>query len=118
DYVTKPFSPRELLARIRVALRRSAPPEPDPLKPILERARVTLTQTESKFLSALARQPGQLVPQKKLLEEIWGPNHLQDTHYLRILVSRLRKKLGPLNVGIGIATEPGLGYRLLLDESS
>jgi two-component system KDP operon response regulator KdpE len=130
DYVSKPFSPGELLARIKVALRRSASALESPsevlslggLRMDLQEHRlqtdrgqvIQVTQIEFRFLALLARHPGSLMLQKDLLLEIWGPNHSSDTHYLRILVSRLRKKLEPFAAGVSILTEPGLGYRLVV----
>ena len=131
DYVEKPFSPKELIARVKVALRRaglkSRPRESvfnvGKLLINLEQHRVncngepiSLTQTEFRFLVKLAMQPGSLVSQNDLLVEIWGPNHDQDTHYLRILVSKLRKKLKESVSTVKITTEAGLGYRLEVDQ--
>lgn len=128
DYVQKPFSPKELLARVKVALKRASQPKGTVAETILQVGDLTLdrfehrvsaagrsvnlTQTEFRFLLILACEPGRLIPQKRLLEEIWGPNHAQDTHYLRILVSRLRKKLAEAQSKVELVTEPGLGYRL------
>jgi two-component system KDP operon response regulator KdpE len=126
DYVTKPFEMGELLARIRAALRRSSAGEPD--QPIVETAaftvdlrahRVTtshgdvrLTPTEWHLLEVLVRHPGQLVTQRQLLAEVWGPAYGTETNYLRVYVSQLRRKLevdsrNPRH----IVTEPGVGYR-------
>jgi two-component system KDP operon response regulator KdpE len=132
DYITKPFSPRELLARIRVALRRAAADRKEPEQKVrIGRLLVDprpgtvqvegggslgLTVTEAKFVIILSRQAGSLVRQTTLLEEIWGPNHADDTHYLRILVSRLRKKLASHESGVRIVTESGLGYRMTVAE--
>ena len=129
DYVQKPFSTKELLARVRVAIKRvSQPKGADAASALLKvgdlvidrtEHRVTvgdqvasLTQTEFKFLSILAEEEGRLVSQKRLLQEVWGPNHSEDTHYLRILVSKLRKKLVVCGSGVVITTESGLGYRI------
>jgi two-component system KDP operon response regulator KdpE len=128
DYISKPFSPRELLARVRVALRRARKPHETNVPQLIQlgnleidrkehRVRVgqselALTQTEYKFLLTLALEPESLVSQKRLLEEVWGPNHVEDTHYLRILVSRLRKKVNTTDAQVTIMTEAGLGYRL------
>jgi two-component system KDP operon response regulator KdpE len=126
DYVTKPFEMGELLARVRAALRRSSAGEPD--QPIVEAAaftvdlrahRVTnplgevrLTPTEWHLLEVLVRHPGQLVTQRQLLAEVWGPSYGTETNYLRVYVSQLRRKLevdsrNPRH----IVTEPGVGYR-------
>lgn len=133
DYVQKPFSPKELLARVKVALRRiahsgtSVPPgavfqvgdlsvDRAEHRVIAERGQVlAMTQTEFRFFCILAENEGRLVPQSHLLEQVWGPNHSSDTHYLRILVSRLRKKLVEAQSRVELVTEPGLGYRLLAE---
>jgi two-component system KDP operon response regulator KdpE len=126
DYVTKPFEMGELLARIRAALRRSSAGGPD--QPIVEaaaftvdlrahrvttpRGEVRLTPTEWHLLEVLVRHPGQLVTQRQLLAEVWGPSYGTETNYLRVYVSQLRRKLevdsrNPRH----IVTEPGVGYR-------
>ncbi|MCC7345942.1 MAG: response regulator transcription factor, partial [Variibacter sp.] len=108
DYVTKPFGIEELMARIRALLRNArddagALPVYDDgvLRIDLARREVSvrgqpvfLTRKEFSLLSLLARQPGRLITQSQLLREMWGPTHAQDAHYLRILVSKLRQKLG------------------------
>jgi two-component system KDP operon response regulator KdpE len=126
DYITKPFGMDELLARVRAALRRAAPTEPD--QPIVETAafivdlrahRVTtpkgevrLTPTEWHLLEILIRHPGQLVTQRQLLAEVWGPGYSTETNYLRVYVSQLRRKLeyDPTHPQ-HLVTEPGIGYR-------
>lgn len=75
---------------------------------------VALTRKEFALLAMLARQPGRLVTQPQLLRELWGPTHQQDTHYLRILVGKLRHKLGEDAAAPRyILTEPGVGLRFL-----
>ncbi len=131
DYVTKPFSMEELMARLRAALRRDSrggqyqrvphrrlpcrpgrsyrpaadrrPSEPEP---------VHLTRTEWRMLEVLLRSAGQLVPARTLLTELWGPGAEDSTHYLRFHMARLRRKLEddpprPRH----LVTEPGMGYR-------
>lgn len=126
DYLTKPFGLPELLARIRVALRthksveatpvfRSGDLEIDLSKPEVKLGGtvVKLTSTELAILSRLVRGNGRLVSQDVLLKEVWGPRFTEETHYLRIYIGHLRKKLevdpsDPKH----IITEPGVGYRL------
>jgi len=128
DYVTKPFSVAELFARIRAVTRRSS--EPDVFEPvqlgrwivdlndhmILEPAaperQVHLTPIEWQLLQALVRHPGRLVSQRQLLEEVWGPTYVDQTHYLRQYVKALRHKLedDPTRPR-HLITEPGMGYR-------
>lgn len=129
DYVTKPFGVDELLARVRVHLRPAGQPqvdqhktaifEDDELTIDLSSRRITragqpvrLTPKEFALLQRLVSSPGQLVTQTRLLEEIWGPTHTDHTHYLRIVIGRLRQKLGddPTEQRY-IETEPGVGYR-------
>ncbi|WP_263146754.1 response regulator [Pseudomonas sp. RIT-PI-AD] len=128
DYVTKPFGIQEFLARVRVLLRPSGQAEPreaavvsGPLRVDFAQRRVTLagvevalTRKEYALLAILARQLGRVVTQHFLLKEIWGPSHLEDTHYLRVVIGHLRQKLDddPADPRL-IKTEPGVGYRLL-----
>jgi len=130
DYVTKPFGIGELLARIRVALRRaSRPPSGEVLK--LGRTQVDfekrsasrdgqaihLTPVEFKLLACLAKNLGLVVTHRQLLTEVWGPSHAKDTHYLRVYVRQLREKLEADAVQPAyLMTETGIGYRLLADE--
>jgi len=128
DYVTKPFSMTELSARIRVCLRHSinlkdTPVfEGGPLRIDFAKRSVTvndnlvkLTPTEFDLLKALARHPGRIVTQQQLLKEIWGPASLEQSHYLRIYIGQLRRKIekDPAVSGL-ILTEQGVGYRLNL----
>jgi two-component system, OmpR family, KDP operon response regulator KdpE len=126
DYVTKPFGMDELLARVRAALRRGSPPTPD--RATVETnsfivdlgahrvstgaGEIRLTPTEWHLLEVLVRHPGQLVTQRHLLQEVWGPAYGTETNYLRVYISQLRRKLehDPSNPR-HIITEPGVGYR-------
>ena len=127
DYVTKPFSMPELLARVRVALRHRPPEDGvDPavldvgdLRIDLARHRVwvadrqvELTPKEFAFLALLARWPGRVLTHRAILQEVWGPEYGHETHYLRVYASQLRKKLQDDPDRPRLATEPGVGYRL------
>jgi two-component system KDP operon response regulator KdpE len=128
DYVTKPFNLDELLARIRAVTRRhgdqAAPPTVD-----IGRFRVDLhhhtvhaidapdqtvhlTRTEWQLLEVLLRNPGMLVSQRRLLQEVWGPTYRSETQYLRQYMTHLRRKLEPDPARPRyLLTEPGMGYR-------
>ena len=129
DYVTKPFGVQELMARVRALLRTHAMPEGS-APPVyddgrlridlarrevtLEGAAVTLSRKEYALLALLVQHAGRVVTQPQLLREVWGPTHQEDTHYLRILVAKLRQKLGDDAASPRwIATEPGVGLRFL-----
>jgi two-component system KDP operon response regulator KdpE len=129
DYVTKPFGMDELLARIRAAVRRGVVAEE---APSVETAgftvdlagkevtlatsgeRVRLTPTEWHLLEVLARHEGKLVPQRQLLQDVWGPAYESETNYLRVYMAQLRRKLerDPAKPR-HLITEPGMGYRLV-----
>jgi two-component system KDP operon response regulator KdpE len=128
DYVTKPFNVDELLARIRAVTRRRAPDEPVTdvhigqyvvdlaNRTIHERDDATrtvrLTKTEWQLLEIFVRNPGKLVSQRQLLQEVWGPTYLNETHYLRQYLNQLRRKLEPDPARPRhLLTEPGMGYR-------
>jgi len=127
DYVTKPFGMAELLARSKVVLRRKARATTgdsviriQELKidlaarnVFLDDERLTLTPKEYRLLQILAQYPGNVVTHQELLKEIWGLPHINDTHYLRIVVRKLRQKIesDPNHPRI-LLTELGVGYRL------
>ncbi|WP_405280609.1 response regulator [Cobetia sp. Ld8] len=129
DYITKPFGIQELLARVRAVLRQrrivsqvdiSQRLQAGELIIDLETRRVTLsdcpiklTPKEYAVLTMLTEHPGRVITQTQLLKQIWGPIHVADTHYLRIVISKLRHKLGDSSDNPQfIQTEPGVGYRL------
>ena len=127
DYLVKPFSLTELLARIRVALRHSVNLQDDttfkhgPLeidfgkrKVWIAEEEVHLTATEFDLLKALVSHAGKIVTQSHLLSEVWGPHAIEQSHYLRIYVSQLRRKLEDKDPGLRgfIITDPGVGYRI------
>ena len=126
DYVTKPFGMGELLARLRAALRRSAPGETAPIVETeafridLAAKRVVgatgedvrLTPTEWGIVEVLARHPGRLVSQQQLLREVWGPQYATETNYLRVYLAQIRRKLEPdPSQPRYFITEPRMGYR-------
>jgi two-component system KDP operon response regulator KdpE len=128
DYVTKPFGIQELMARLRVLLRQGAkggqadaPVRYDDgslaidlarREVLLDGAPVALTRKEFAVLSLLVRHPGRVVSQQQILREVWGATHTQDTHYLRIVMGKLRLKLGDdPSTPRWLKTEPGVGYR-------
>lgn len=132
DYVTKPFSIEEFLARIRAQVRDHMKPD----SPVilddghlqinlgkrwvsLAGERVDLTPKEYAVLAKLAQAPNCVITQTQLLQEIWGPVHKDNSHYLRNVVSHLRQKLGddPAEP-FYLRTEAGVGYRLMFQESS
>ena len=127
DYVTKPFSMNELLARVRAALRRAATPE-EPDTPLIELGdfridlntrsvrvkdrEVHLTPKEFDLLLHLAKNAGRVVTHRALLAAVWGENSVQQPEYLRVFVGHLRKKLEPdADTPRYILTEPWVGYR-------
>jgi two-component system KDP operon response regulator KdpE len=126
DYVTKPFSVDELLARLRAVLRRStSPAEPvivvgDLRIDVAERAvtvsgaRVKLSPHEFDLLRVLAQSQGKLLTHKMLLREVWGPAYQVEAHYLHVYVSHLRRKIEPdPSSPRYLLTEPGAGYRIV-----
>ena len=130
DYLTKPFGIDELMARIRVVLRRTVSATTDPvfqtggLVVDLGRRRVTvdgrevsLTPTEYDLLRALVRYAGKVLTHRHLLTEVWGVAYQTETQLLRVNISNLRRKIEPNPARpIYVITEPGVGYRLRLEE--
>lgn len=130
DYMTKPFGTKELLARMRAVLRRASTDQPEPtvlrfdgLEIDLARQLVSLsgkpihlTPTEYRLLEAMATNPGKLMTHRMLLQRVWGPGYGTESNYLRLYVRQLRQKLldDPARPK-WITTEPGLGYRWLLE---
>jgi two-component system KDP operon response regulator KdpE len=126
DYLTKPFGAAELMARIRVALRRAPQPEPDAafssddLHVDLARRIVSvdgretnLTPTEYDILRTLVQHAGKVLTHRQLLRTVWGPAYEGETHLLRVNVSTLRRKIEKDPVKPRhVITEPGVGYRL------
>jgi two-component system KDP operon response regulator KdpE len=127
DYVTKPFSADELLARIRALSRRTPTASDEPVVTFGEvsvnlaarvvtraGASVRLTPTEWRLLEVLVRNRDKLVTRETLLTEVWGPQYTTDTGYLRLYLSQLRKKLEPMpSVPRYLLTEAGMGYRFV-----
>jgi two-component system KDP operon response regulator KdpE len=124
DYVTKPFSPRELVARLRAALRRAQPQRDDPVlraEPLaldlaahevrVDGAAVHLTPIEFRLLKALMTNRGRLLTHRALLTEVWGPAYGDDVPTLRTHMANLRRKVEPEGAPRHIRTEPGVGYR-------
>jgi two-component system KDP operon response regulator KdpE len=131
DYVTKPFGMDELLARLRAAVRRTAPGPDEPVVATrdftvdLAAKRVTrcangdaspadvrLTPTEWQLLEILVRNRGRLVSQRQLLQDVWGPAYESESNYLRVYMAQLRRKLEPEpSRPRYLLTEPGMGYR-------
>ncbi|HET6149552.1 MAG TPA: response regulator [Polyangia bacterium] len=126
DYLTKPFGVNELLARMRAALRRASQPSGAPVIEIgalridLARREVTLgerelhlTPNEYRILALLARNPGKVLTHRQILKEVWGPTHVGETHYLRVYMAQLRRKIeaDPARPEL-LITEPSVGYRM------
>ena len=128
DYIEKPFGTDELLARIRVALRHAAGTSraQDAIFTLgdlqVDQARrrvhvdakeVHLTPIEYRLLTTMVRHAGKVLTHRQLLREVWGPNHVEDAHYLRVFMAALRRKLerDPAQPRY-LLTEPGVGYRL------
>lgn len=130
DYLTKPFGVGELTARIRVALRhRKTTETPEPVFEAFgvrvdlagrhvfrDNVEIHLTPNEYKLLAMLIRHSGMVLTHRQLLQEVWGPAYLDESHYLRVYMGQLRQKLeeNPANPRM-LTTEPGVGYRLRME---
>ena len=128
DYLTKPFDHRELLARLRALLRR-ATTEPGPPGPeivagdlamnpatrevLVADREVRLTPTEYRLLELLVRHRGTVLPHRYLLERVWGPAYAGDTHYLKVFVGRLHRKIDVPGMPRYVRSERGIGYRFV-----
>jgi len=127
DYVTKPFSPGELLARVRTAMRRAQPENANSAfrsgdvevnlatRAVLKNGKeVKLTATEYSLLKLFVQHAGKVLLHRQILREVWGSNYEEQTHYLRVYMAHLREKLenNPAKPELFI-TESGIGYRLL-----
>lgn len=126
DYVTKPFSIGELLARVRAALRRAVPAESSPVvrtedfvidlaarrATLPDGTDVHLTPIEWRIVEVLVRSPGKLISQRQLLQTVWGASYGEETNYLRVHLTHIRRKLEPNPAQPRhFHTEPGMGYR-------
>jgi two-component system, OmpR family, KDP operon response regulator KdpE len=124
DYVTKPFGPRELVARLEAARRRSRPEGDEPVISAdgleidlasravrRDGAEVHLTPTEFELLRVLVRNRGRLMTHRQLLVEVWGVEYEDDLQVLRAHVANLRRKVEPPGEHLFIRTDPGVGYR-------
>jgi two-component system KDP operon response regulator KdpE len=127
DYLTKPFGIGELLARVRVALRRHSGPQPDARVTFADvsvdfaarrvqrgSSEIHLTPIEFRLLSILLNNAGKVLTQRQLLSQVWGPNAVEHSHYLRIYMGHLRQKLeaNPTQPA-HLLTETGIGYRFM-----
>jgi len=127
DYLVKPFGAAELLARVRAQLRRQAM-APSAVQPVVRFGRTTLdlarrvverdgealhlTPIEYRLLTQLASQPDRVITHQQLLKAVWGPGHAEDTHYVRVHMANLRKKLeDDASMPRHLLTEAGIGYR-------
>jgi len=132
DYLTKPFGAGELLARIRVALRRAAPKSQDQGEAVfiaedlridfLKRQvfygtrEIHLTPIEYRLLTVLVRNAGRVMTHRQILKEVWGPPYVEQTHYLRVFMNQLRKKIETDSTRPRfLLNEPGVGYRFKQD---
>jgi two-component system, OmpR family, KDP operon response regulator KdpE len=127
DYVTKPFESSELLARLRAIQRRAASASDEPFfragsleidfnarSVTLKGREVKLTATEYALLKILAQHAGKVITHKQLLREVWGPNSEEQSQYLRVYMTHLRKKIEPADARDKLLrTESGIGYRLV-----
>lgn len=133
DYVEKPFRVGELLARLRVMIRRQAR-QGEPMPPVVHAGDLTidlprrlvtragealrLSPKEYDLLAQLAEADGKVLTHKELLRAIWGPAHVEDTQYLRVFIGQLRQKIeADPSAPRLILTQPGIGYRFVADEA-
>lgn len=130
DYVSKPFGIRELVTRVKVLLR-DFNPVVEPTTPTRQIGKIALDITERRLLvegevialapkevqllDELTKHPGAFISQQELLRRIWGLHHSEDTHYIRVLVRQLRKKIDPFEKDL-IETMPKQGYRIVVDK--
>ena len=129
DYLTKPFGTNELLARIRVALRHTVQAASASGSPVLDIGplhidlgrrevsvggrEVHLTPIEYRLLTHLAQHAGKVLTHRQILKEVWGPPYTAQTHYLRVFMAQLRRKIEPDPARPKLLlTEPGVGYRM------
>jgi two-component system KDP operon response regulator KdpE len=133
DYLTKPFGVSELLARLRVMLRRQARADESTRTSIfatgnlsvdfarrqvlIDGQEIHLTPTEYRILTVLIKNAGKVLTHRQLLQEIWGPDCTHEVHYLRVYMNQLRRKLGDTTTQPKILTEPGVGYRFCATDS-
>lgn len=132
DYLTKPFGVGELLARIRVALRHAARMDNDDRDSVfsvgelrvdlvnrqvfVDGGEIRLTPTEYRLLATLVKHAGKVVTHRHLLKEVWGPDSVEETHYLRVYMAQLRQKLERDSARPRyLLTEPAVGYRLAVE---
>jgi two-component system KDP operon response regulator KdpE len=132
DYLTKPFGVGELLARIRVALRHAVPQDKDQGESVfiaddlkidfLKRQvyigtrEIHLTPIEYRLLTVLVRNAGRVMTHRQILKEVWGPPYIEQTHYLRVFMNQLRKKIEADSTRPRfLLNEPGIGYRFKPD---
>jgi two-component system KDP operon response regulator KdpE len=127
DYITKPFSMGELLARMRVSVRRAAHSGDDPViqcgdlsidlaqrRVMVDNQEIKLTPTEYDILKILAQNAGKVLTHRQLLKAVWGDTYSDDTHYIRVYIGQLRRKIEPNPTQPKyIVTESGVGYRLM-----
>ncbi len=124
DYVTKPFGPRELVARLKAVMRRAGAGDDEPTIEVeglsidlaartvrVDGEEVHLTPLEYDLLRTLARNRGRLMTHRALLQEVWGPGYADDTPVLRTHIANLRRKVEPEGTRRYILTDPGIGYR-------
>ena len=131
DYLVKPFGAGELLARVRAQVRRHAYTETgtplvsfgdirmDMTRRLVERDGLPLhlTPIEYRLLTCLTSQPNRVITHRQLLQSVWGPGHIEDTHYVRVHMANLRKKIeNDASMPRHILTESGIGYRFVRDD--